>query len=72
MIEEQLMELKRSQHLTSDLTYAKSSPWGGVLRAGARTLIGNSTMASLDVVNQSVGITDLNIWELRFLVSHSF
>ena len=60
------------QHLTSDLTYAKSSPWGGVLRAGARTLIGNSTMASLDVVNQSVGITDLNIWELRFLVSHSF
>ena len=60
------------QRLTGDLTYASTSPWGGVVRAGARTLIGNSTMASFDLANQTVGINDLNIWEVRLLISHSF
>jgi len=60
------------QHLTGDLTYADSSPWGGVLRLGARSLIGNATMASLDIANQTIGVTDVNIWEARLLISHSF
>ena len=60
------------QHLTSDLTYADSSPWGGVLRAGVRSLIGQSTMASFEVSNQSVGVNDLKIWEMQLLISHSF
>jgi outer membrane autotransporter protein len=60
------------QHLTSDLSYADSSPWGGVVRAGARSLIGKSTMASFDVANQTVGVNDVNIWEVRLLISHSF
>jgi hypothetical protein len=60
------------KHLTGDLTFASTSPWGGVVRAGARSLIGNSTMASFDLANQTVGINDLNIWEVRLLISHSF
>jgi outer membrane autotransporter protein len=60
------------QHLTSNLTYANSSPWGGVIRAGARSLVGASTMASFDVANQTVGVNDVNIWEVRLLISHSF
>lgn len=60
------------QHLTSELTYANSRPWGGILRAGARSLLGKATMASFDVANQTVGVNDLNIWEMRLLISHSF
>jgi hypothetical protein len=60
------------QHLTVNLTYADSSPWGGVLRGGVRSLIGQSTMASFDVANQTVGVNDLSIWEMRLLISHSF
>jgi outer membrane autotransporter protein len=60
------------RRLTGDLTYANSSPWGGVLRGGARSLLGKSTMASLDIANQTVGVNDLSIWEVRLLVSHAF
>ena len=60
------------QHLTSELAYANSRPWGGILRAGARSLLGRATMASFDVANQTVGVNDLNIWEMRLLISHSF
>ena len=60
------------QHLTSNLTYADTSPWGGMLRGGVRTLFGKSTMASLEVGNQSIGVSDLSIWGLQLLVSHSF
>jgi hypothetical protein len=64
--------LQSGQHLTGNLTYADSSPWGGVLHAGARALFGKSTMASLEVGYQSLGITELSIWEFQLLVSHSF
>jgi len=60
------------QHLTGNLAYADTSPWGGVLHAGARSLVGHSTMASLDLGYQSLGINDLSIWELQLLVSHAF
>jgi hypothetical protein len=60
------------RRLTGNLTYANSSPWGGVVRGGARALLGKATLASLDVANQSVGINDLSIWEVRLLVSHAF
>jgi opacity protein-like surface antigen len=60
------------RHLTGDLTYTSSSPWGGILRGGARSLLGKSTMASLDIANQTVGVNNLSIWELRLLVSHAF
>jgi hypothetical protein len=29
-------------------------------------------MGSLDIANQTVGVNDLSIWEMRLLVSHSF
>ena len=60
------------QHLTGSLAYAESSPWGGVLHAGVRSLFGTSTMASLELGYQSLGVTDLSIWEFQLLVSHAF
>ncbi len=60
------------QYLTGNLTYAEASPWAGMLRAGARSLFGKSTMADLAVAYQSLGVNDLSIWEIRLLVSQSF
>jgi outer membrane autotransporter protein len=60
------------QHLTSNLTYADASPWGGLLRVGARSLFGKSTMASLELSNQSIGVKNLSIWGLQVLFSHAF
>lgn len=60
------------KHLTGDLTYADSSPWGGVLRAGLRSSIGKSTLATLGLAYKSVGVSELSIWELRLLASQSF
>jgi hypothetical protein len=60
------------KRLTSELTYVDNNPWGGILRAGARSLLGKSTMVSFDVANTTVGINNLSIWEMQLLISHSF
>jgi hypothetical protein len=60
------------KRLTGDLTYVDSSPWGGILRAGLRSSFGKSTLATFELANKSIGISNLSIWELSLLVSHSF
>ena len=60
------------QILTSNLTYADTSPWGGIARVGTRALIEKATMAKLEFSYQSIGIANLNIWGLQLFLSHSF
>ena len=60
------------QILTGNLTYADTSPWGGIVRLGTRALIDKATMAKLKFSYQSIGISNLNIWGLQLFLSHSF
>jgi hypothetical protein len=58
--------------LTGHLTYADTSPWGGIVRVGTRALLDKATMAKLEFSYQSIGIPNLNIWGLQLFLSHSF
>lgn len=60
------------QILTSNLTYVDTSPWGGGARIGARALISRTTMAKIEFNYQSIGISNLHIWGLQAMISHSF
>jgi outer membrane autotransporter protein len=58
--------------LAGDLSMARTSPWGGSLRLGARALANRATMIEAEAGYLSLGQSDLNIWELRLYVSHAF
>ena len=60
------------QVLTSNLTSTDSTPWGGLVRAGARSLLGKTTMVKAEIGYQSLGIKDLSVWGLQLFLSHSF
>ena len=60
------------QILTGNLHYTDASPWGGILRAGARSQINRSTILKLEVAYQSIGVNDLSVWGGQLFLSHSF
>lgn len=60
------------QMLTSNLTYADTSPLGGIARMGIRALVSKTTMAKLEFSYQSIGMSNLNIWGLQAFISHAF
>jgi hypothetical protein len=58
--------------LAGDLSMARTSPWGGSLRVGARALADRATMIEAEAGYLSLGQSGLNVWELRLYVSHAF
>jgi hypothetical protein len=46
--------------------------WSGTLRGGTRLLVGSATMLELGAGYQSLGQSDLDVWEFFFFVSHGF
>ena len=46
--------------------------WNGTLRGGARLLAGGTTMLELGAAYQSLGQSELYVWEFFFFVSHGF
>jgi hypothetical protein len=46
--------------------------WNGTLRGGARLLAGGTTMLELGAAYQSLGQSELDVWEFFFFVSHGF
>ena len=46
--------------------------WQGILRVGGRALLGSTTQIELNASYQSIGVSNLDIWEAGFFVSHAF
>jgi outer membrane autotransporter protein len=46
--------------------------WSGTLGGGARLLAGGTTMLQLGAAYQSLGQSELYVWEVFFFVSHGF
>lgn len=55
--------------LTSDLTMHSTSPWSGLVRVGARTLITTSVFVEASASYLSLGQPQLNVWEGRLFLS---
>ena len=58
--------------LAGDLSTARTSPWGGSLRVGARALADRATMIEAEAGYLSLGQAGLDVWELRLYLSHAF
>ena len=58
--------------VTGDLTPVRVSPWAGGVRLGVRALVSRATMFETRVSYLSIGQKDLNVWEARLMLSHSF
>jgi hypothetical protein len=56
----------------SALTAVSGVDWQGILRVGGRALLGQTTQIEINASYQSIGVSDLDIWEAGFFLSHAF
>jgi len=67
-----LYNFNDTQLLTGNLTFADASPWSGYMRIGAKALFSQRTWLEAAVSYQSLGTNDLDTWEGKLYLSHSF
>jgi outer membrane autotransporter protein len=56
----------------STLTQVTGVDWQGILRLGGRALLGPTTQIEINASYQSIGVSNLDIWEAGIFVSHAF
>jgi hypothetical protein len=54
------------------LTQVTGVDWQGILRLGGRALLGPTTQIEINASYQSIGVSNLDIWEAGIFVSHAF
>ena len=55
-----------------DLNMEETSPWRGGAKLGIRSMLGRATSLDASVGYNSLGQSDLSIWEYRLFLAHSF
>lgn len=59
-----------NNYLKSDVP--QDPRWQGLMRVGLRVLVGKNVQVDLSVGSQSVGVSDLSIWDAGLLASYAF
>ena len=62
----------KGQMVTGDLTLAATPPQLGTVTLGARTLTSKSLFIEISASYQSIGQSDLNLWQGRLYLSYAF
>ena len=55
-----------------DTSESVTSGWSGAARTGLRVLAAENSMLDLNVAYQSLGQSNLDVWEIHFFISHGF